>query len=138
LSFPYFVFLCLYNNGVFTTTGIKKGSIFSGRKSGRIKEYHEWYFVTCKKTLRKLNLLLYLPFTLHFIEGIEGTQDFFVPTYLICCSLCRVYWFRQGKKVCKVNALRCYQCFSLRFLLATAKWLTKKLQGSFVNSAGAQ
>ena len=54
MSFPYFVFLRLYNNGVFTTTGFKKGSKFSGRKSGRIKEYHEWYFVMCKKNLPQI------------------------------------------------------------------------------------
>ena len=48
------MFLRLYNNGVFTTTGFKKGSKFSGRKSGRIKEYHEWYFVICKKNLPQI------------------------------------------------------------------------------------
>ena len=31
--------------------------------------------------------------------------------------------YQQGKKVCKVTALRYYQCCSLRFLLATAKLL---------------
>ena len=44
----------------------------------------------------------------------------------------------QGKKVCKVIALQYYQCFSLRFLLATSKWLNKKLHWSVVNCAGAQ
>ena len=45
----------------------------------------------------------------------------------------------QGKKVCKVTALRCYQCFSLHFLLATAKWLLPQpLHGWVVNCAGAQ
>jgi len=47
---------------------------------------------------------------------------------------------KQGKKVCKVTALRCYQCSRLRFLLAKANWLIpkKKLHGSVVNCAGAQ
>ena len=31
-------------------------------------------------------------------------------------------YFKTRQKVCKVNALLCYQCFSLRFLLATANW----------------
>ena len=33
---------------------------------------------------------------------------------------------KQGKKACKTTALRCYQCFRLRFLLATEKWLPQE------------
>ena len=47
----------------------------------------------------------------------------------------------QGKKVCKVTAVQCYQCFSLRlllFLACRANWLKKleELYGSVVNSGG--
>ena len=56
----------------------------------------------------------------------------------VCLNLLHVS-IQQGKKVCKVTVLRCYQCFSLRFLLAATKWLNKnKLQGSVLNCAGAQ
>ena len=40
-----------------------------------------------------------------------------------------VKWFKQGKKVCKTTAFRCYQYFSLRLLLFLAsrtKWLPDK------------
>ena len=45
---------------------------------------------------------------------------------------------KTRQNFCKVTRLRCYQCFSLRFLLATAQWLKKfkKLRGSVVNCAG--
>ena len=52
---------------------------------------------------------------------------------------------KQGKKVCKPTAFRCYQCFSLRLLLFLAsrvKWLPpppeEQLQRSVVNCAGPQ
>ena len=45
---------------------------------------------------------------------------------------------KQGIKVCKVTAVQCYQCFSLRlllFLACRANWLME-LYGSVVNSGG--
>ena len=38
------------------------------------------------------------------------------------------HWYKekQGKQGRKITAIRCYKCFSLRLLLATANWLEKK------------
>ena len=50
---------------------------------------------------------------------------------------------KQGKKVCKVTAVPCYQCFSLRlllFLANIANWLKKleeELYGSGVSGGTA-
>ena len=56
-------------------------------------------------------------------------------------SLTHGFYFTQGKNICKVIALGCYQCLSLRFLLVTANWSPaeqKELHRSVVNCAGTQ
>ena len=43
------------------------------------------------------------------------------------------YWYvtKQGKKVCKTTAFRCYRCFSLRFLRAELIGCNKKERRSY-------
>ena len=75
----------------------------------------------CIKTIKKLY---------EHITRVVCTYIFRFETMMRWCDwkdgkVVLILWssiVEQGKMVCKVTALRCYQCSSLRFLLATANW----------------
>ena len=70
-------------------------------------------------------------------KNTKGNRDWGTEALADLCS--NLLSIKKGKKVCKVTALPCYQCFSLRFLLAKQSDHPKKLlQLSLVNCAGAQ
>ena len=120
------MFLRLYNNGVFTTTGFKKGSKFSGRKSGRIKEYHEWYFVICKKNLPQIEFATWFApyFAFHSRKTKMGFQCH-CDLLTVICSLWYLCWFKKNYcgAISESNAISYTKYTWPKWNIQTSIWL---------------